>query len=164
MSYCRWSSDDFSCDLYCYEDVSGGWTTHVAGNRVVGNIPHIDWPMTSSEDFARQYKAQMDFLKTAERKPIGLAYDGQTFNDETLEDFRARIVMLREAGYSCPEYVLKRIDEEIASITYDVIRTDDHGNTFVVQQNLARADADKLCAEMIAKGHKQTYEVKEHDL
>ena len=39
MSYCRWSSDNWKCDLYCYEDVSGGITTHVAGNRIVGDIP-----------------------------------------------------------------------------------------------------------------------------
>lgn len=29
MSYCRWSSDNFKCDVYVYADVSGGWTTHV---------------------------------------------------------------------------------------------------------------------------------------
>ena len=27
MSYCRWSHND--SDLYCYDDSSGGWTTHV---------------------------------------------------------------------------------------------------------------------------------------
>ncbi len=34
MSYCRWSSDNTNCDLYCYEDCSGGFTTHVAGFRL----------------------------------------------------------------------------------------------------------------------------------
>lgn len=34
MSYCRWSSDFFQCDVYVYEDVAGGWTTHVAGRRL----------------------------------------------------------------------------------------------------------------------------------
>lgn len=33
MSYCRWSSMNWMCDVYVYEDVSGGWTTHVAGNK-----------------------------------------------------------------------------------------------------------------------------------
>lgn len=33
MSYCRWSSDNGRCDVYVYEDVSGGWTTHVAKYR-----------------------------------------------------------------------------------------------------------------------------------
>jgi hypothetical protein len=39
MSYCRWSSNDFQCDVYVYEDVAGGWTTHVACNRVVYSEP-----------------------------------------------------------------------------------------------------------------------------
>src|SRR5690606_10625668 len=54
MSYCRFSSDDWLCDVYVYEDVRGGWTTHVAGARHVldrSNLPeitvevgHPDWP------------------------------------------------------------------------------------------------------------------------
>lgn len=33
MSYCRWSSDNWNCDVYVYESVYGGWQTHVAGRR-----------------------------------------------------------------------------------------------------------------------------------
>lgn len=41
MSYCRWSSMNWGCDVYVYEDCDvyvyedcdGGWTTHVAGRR-----------------------------------------------------------------------------------------------------------------------------------
>ena len=39
MSYCRFSSEDFSSDVYCYADCSGGFTTHVASNRIIGDIP-----------------------------------------------------------------------------------------------------------------------------
>ena len=35
MSYCRFSSDDWQCDVYVYADVAGGWTTHVAAVRFV---------------------------------------------------------------------------------------------------------------------------------
>ncbi len=42
MSYCRWSSMNWMCDVYVYEDCGGGWTTHVAGNRrVIQPIPDI---------------------------------------------------------------------------------------------------------------------------
>jgi hypothetical protein len=43
MSYCRWSSENFKLRplLLFYEDVGGGWTTHVAGNRVLGTIPPV---------------------------------------------------------------------------------------------------------------------------
>lgn len=42
MSYCRWSSMDFKCDLYIYE-AEDGIAIHVASNRVIGDVPAIDW-------------------------------------------------------------------------------------------------------------------------
>lgn len=30
MSYCRFSSEDYQCDVYAYADVAGGYTIHVA--------------------------------------------------------------------------------------------------------------------------------------
>lgn len=39
MSYCRWSSDHFECDVYVYADVNGGWTTHVAQRRLKHRVP-----------------------------------------------------------------------------------------------------------------------------
>ena len=39
MSYCRFSSDDYGCDAYVYEDVSGGFTIHLAGRRYLGDVP-----------------------------------------------------------------------------------------------------------------------------
>ena len=42
MSYCRWSSMNWMCDVYVYEDCAGGWTTHVAGRRrMIPPIPDI---------------------------------------------------------------------------------------------------------------------------
>ena len=42
MSYCRFSSDNWRCDVYVYERSGGGWATHVAGNRhIVPPIPDI---------------------------------------------------------------------------------------------------------------------------
>jgi hypothetical protein len=38
-----------------------------------------------------------------------------------------------------------------------VRRLDDNGNTFVVREGLARAEAERLAAEFEARGHKQTY-------
>lgn len=83
MSYCRWSTDDFTCDLYCYES-SEGYVTHVAS-----------------------YK---DSREKDSREPIGLAYDGQSFLDETPEDFLATLTMLKEAGYTFP---FERIRERL---------------------------------------------------
>lgn len=127
MSYCRWSSDDFSCDLYCYEDASGGWTTHVASNKPVGEIPKVDHLFDemcalSDDDVIAQkakelvaaMKARDAWFETCERRAIGLPYDGQSFNDPTLEDFKERLIHLRAAGYRFPDDVLADVDEEIA--------------------------------------------------
>ncbi len=60
MSYCRWSSDDGQCDVYVYEDVAGGWTTHVASRRIKHIPPdHVrklcrSWPF--ADDPAAEYE------------------------------------------------------------------------------------------------------------
>ena len=112
MSYCRFSTDDFRCDLYCYEDELGGWTTHVAAVRTEGEIPRVSWS-DGAEVMLVQYQAQMAFLETAERLPIGLPSDGMTFSDDTLEEFRERLAGLKAAGYRFPEEVFQEVDEEI---------------------------------------------------
>lgn len=122
MSYCRWSSDDFRCDIYCYEDVSGGFTTHVAGNRVRGEIPRERFDLLMKPDrtegelqeFMASHKAQMDYLETAERESIGLPYDGQSFNDPDLKSFLKRLLHLRATGYNFPDHVLENVREELA--------------------------------------------------
>jgi len=106
MSYCRWSTDNFRCDLYCYEDVSGGWTTHVAGRRRTPEYTDFDSKLTSNSNEYAEWGAK-SFA------PIGLLCDGQTFNDLTLEDFLARVTSLRGMGYIVPDSVFKHIKEEI---------------------------------------------------
>ena len=120
MSYCRHSSDDWACDLYCYEDVGGFWATHVASNRIVGDIPKVNWDLLDKEDdsdygdrWYETYRTQMDYIKTAKREKIGLAHDGATFSDPTLKDFLNRLVMLREVGYNFPDSVLEWVREEL---------------------------------------------------
>lgn len=116
MSYCRWSSDNWRCDLYCYGDVSGGITTHVASNRVVGDIPEAPLSLImegKNEEFLEAHKKQMAFLGNAKRKPIGLPFDGETFNDPDCASFFVRLMELREAGYNFPVYVLEEVREEM---------------------------------------------------
>jgi hypothetical protein len=38
-----------------------------------------------------------------------------------------------------------------------VWRMDDNGNTFLVRENLNHADVERMVADFIARGHKQTY-------
>lgn len=115
MSYCRWSSDNFKCDLYCYEDANGGWTTHVASNRLVVEPPEeLDIGLVATPEWLESHNKRSEFVLTSERRKIGLPHDGETFNDPTLGDFKARLLELRKVGYSFPDYVLEEVDQEIA--------------------------------------------------
>ena len=72
MSCCRWSSDNWKCDLYCHRS-SDGYITHVAGNRVKGDVPVVPAVYAvSSEEFSKADRAQMDVLKNADRIAIDL--------------------------------------------------------------------------------------------
>lgn len=108
MSLCRWSTDDFSCDLYIYYDYTGGITTHVAGNRPVGEIPKTPDFMTSDpEVWLKAHKKQMEFLEHCEQEPIDLPYAGETFNDPDEESLVERLKELKEIGYRFPLELLE---------------------------------------------------------
>lgn len=125
MSYCRWSSDDWRCDIYAYESVGDYWVIHVAGNRVVGDIPRSPVrPEPDANDETKQewlnaycvaHKAQMAFLSNCQREDINLPFAGESFDCSTLQDFKEKMLMLRGIGYNFPDHVLETIDEEITA-------------------------------------------------
>ena len=114
MSYCRWSSMGFMCDVYVYENVAGCWTTHVAGNRITKPAPELD---TSSVELFRITRArQAEHLATAKRAPIGLPHDGETFHDETPGDCAKRLRELMALGYIVPQYAIDALEAEQAEM------------------------------------------------
>lgn len=118
MSYCRWSSDDYQCDLYIYEDVYGCWTTHIACKRRVFKEPiPAPVPMTRENQEAwRDRQALVNrMVDEADLVDIGLPLDGKSFNDPTLEDLRYRVKSLIDMGYRVPGKVLERIEQEIGN-------------------------------------------------
>ena len=115
MSYCRWSSSDWKCDVYCYEDVNGGYTTHVAGSRITSHVTPCDY--STPEAMFATHTQQMKDLESATREKIGLSRDGETFNDGTLEEFRDRLKSLKDEGYTVPDYVFESIEEEMLKPT-----------------------------------------------
>ena len=120
MSYCRWSSNNWDCDLYCYEDCGGGYTTHVGSARKVGETPcpSVDIQLLldgKTDEYWAAYKAQNAWFDAARCVKIGLPQDGQSFNDATLGEFLDRVVWLRDMGYHVPEYVIEDIKAELAT-------------------------------------------------
>lgn len=111
MSYCRWGSDDWKCDLYCYHSTHGDYITHVAGRRHIG-VPENPYKIASKKWWLFHQK-QMDFLKTAELKKIGLPYDGESFSDPDLESFLERVNCLKETGYHLSFFVFESIELDL---------------------------------------------------
>ncbi len=118
MSYCRWSSMNFRCDVYAYASVHGGYMVHIAQYRAKPDVPKVP-PLSkeSLEDgsYMAAQKEQFAFLDSEDsREPIGLPLDGQTFNLPTAVEFKAKMQELRDMGYAFPDGVLEAIDEDIA--------------------------------------------------
>lgn len=115
MSYCRWSCDDFQCDVYVYADVFGGYTTHVSGRRAVFTEPLPD-PVPFDADRIKEWHARhmkvMEMVENSEHQPIGLPHDGESFNDATAGECADRLEQLRALGYNVPQYAIDALREE----------------------------------------------------
>jgi len=117
VSYCRFSSDNWKSDVYCYKDVYGGYVTQVAGRRYTVDFPPMPDSGAPGEEWMRGYRAHLDAVAAAELRPIGLACDGQAFLDATLDDLLTRLLDLQRMGYHVPESALKEIRAEIGGET-----------------------------------------------
>lgn len=120
MSYCRWSSDDFQCDVYVYADCRGGWTTHVAGRRRVIDPtalpPRVSWTDDPTAYWQR-YNAVNALVDAAPLVDIELPHDGETFNDDTPGACADRLEALRALGYVVPQYAIDELRAEQAEMT-----------------------------------------------
>lgn len=112
MSVCRWSSDDFRCDLYVYS-AEEGYACHVAtmrhdweppegGDRALlalaGKIP--------SEEWMDRYRHYHDALDAAPMVPVESPYAGCWWEGLEEEDLWPLIVALSESGCHVPESLL----------------------------------------------------------
>lgn len=153
MSYCRFSSMNWMCDVYVYESCEGGWMTHVADNRrIFPPIPDIN--IMRMPTFGRTHdmetrrfsypsrlhqlagraclsfwafwhrQVHMRSLDLIPSRKIGLAHDGESFSDDGAEECADRLEWLRSEGYNVPQYAI------------DALR-DDH------QQNAAQGGGEK---------------------
>ena len=115
MSYCRWSSDNWRCDLYCYEAVEG-YVIHIAGNRLTNTPPTVPFILhVTLQEFGRAYRHQMRWLhRKAKREPIGRRYAGRSFYGLALAEFLAKLLELRRIGYRFPFSVIEDVSAELA--------------------------------------------------
>ncbi len=149
MSYCRWSSDFAECDVYVYEDVSGGWTTHVAGRRLRQQVPDEirNMPTNTGEELFAQYQAEKVWRESLPcdetpcnytdgkknwkgvcRSPKDSEYiylskisehAGESFNDATPGECADTLEMLRSSSLNVPQYAIDDLRAEQSEIAQD---------------------------------------------
>jgi len=115
MSYCRFSTNDFQCDVYVYEDCVGGWTTHVASNRIVPCKPLppvINFSMDNADEWLVRYQNVQDIIRNSVRESIYNPYAGKFYNDDTPGECADRLEMLRKEGFRVPQSAIDALREE----------------------------------------------------
>lgn len=113
MTYCRFSSDNFKSEIYCYE-AEGGIAIHVATKRLVTCIPPLpNLNETSLTDFCKAREIQKSILHNAEYEKIDLEYNGESFYNLDKQDALDWLEYLRTLGYHVPNFAIECLKEEI---------------------------------------------------
>jgi hypothetical protein len=123
MSYCRWSTDQFRSDVYCYE-AGHGFVIHVAANRLVSDQPRperktdgVSWDDPRWVDLSLEDWNALDaWCKAARREPITLEHAGEELVERTAGECADRLRYLRGLGYCVPQQALEALDEEAAEV------------------------------------------------
>lgn len=112
MSFCRFSSDNWHSDVYVYESVRG-YEIHVAANRITGNIPSLpEMTHENAETWVIAYGKQLEYVRAAERTPIGGPFDGASFTLPGPAECATKLREIVAAGYYVPEYVFEDLEQE----------------------------------------------------
>jgi len=112
MAYCRFSSDNFQCDVYCYYSCDDKYVIHVASVRREGKIIPFPDPFLSEEEWWIQYETHKKSLENCKLVPINLPYSGEDFILDTIEEFEQKLILLKTIGYRIPDYVFEIIKKE----------------------------------------------------
>jgi hypothetical protein len=119
MSYCRWSSDDYSSDVYAFEHVNDGFVIHVASSRYVFKEPLPPAVPLSDQcfyDWMRRHQKVTEMCRTADNVTIGLPHDGETFITDTAGECADQLERLSVIGYNVPQYAIDALRAEAAEV------------------------------------------------
>ena len=119
---CRWSTDDFGCDLYVYEGLFG-WSINVASLRYVFADP-LPAPVALPAGFTdKQFEAWAgrvavvsDIIHRSDLAPIGLSSDGQSLEAATPGQAADVLETLAQEGYRFPRMVVDELRAEQAEM------------------------------------------------
>lgn len=118
MSYCRFSSSNWGCDVYVYECVTGNFVVHVAQNRKsVPPIPQL--PLRLIGRYPRLWRLlnRLHYwsLDAIPMRRIELPHAGETFECDTASSCASLLRSLKSIGYRVPDYAIAALYEEAAA-------------------------------------------------
>lgn len=114
MSYCRFSTDDFQCDVYCFGS-NGGIEIYVASNRYVYKEPlpaPVPFEESTIAEWTTRHNKVIAMVDQADRVDIGGPHDGEHEVFPNYEDAITYLQQLHEDGYNFPLGVIDEIREE----------------------------------------------------
>lgn len=115
MSFCRFSTDDFRCDVYVYRS-HAGYEINVASSRYEFDEP-LPPPVDMHDAAAyldRSIEVQRIVRESSRSVPIGLPFDGRSFGVSTAAECVTELERLRDEGYRVPERAIAAIRNEAA--------------------------------------------------
>lgn len=117
MSYCRFSSDNFRCDVYAYQSTHDDYVLHVASHRREADTPIPEMPPNWWELPAEEMQAAMgrqdDWLEHAPLVPINHPDAGESYRFASAEELYEKLLDLRSAGLRVPDFALEAVKEDM---------------------------------------------------
>lgn len=112
MSYCRWSTNSFRCDVYVYA-AQDNWVIHVAGNKLVFPEDLPDEPSLEDIDgWLEHFRLVQQLIDKVQRVPLNLGHDGETFELGSPGECADTLAMLADCGYRVPVGVIAELRQE----------------------------------------------------
>ncbi len=114
MSYCRFSSDDFQCDVYVYES-DMGYEVHVANYKTNFHEPTpapIKLTPENILEYVDRVNKVLEMLEKADKQPIGLPHDGESYCFDTALQAANCLIQLKVVGYRVPQCAIDSLLEE----------------------------------------------------
>lgn len=114
MAYCRWSSDDFKCDIYCYKSVShGDYEIHISDRktRILEKLPPR--PVTDHElDWYYWEKEAEKVIEDSDLETLRLPFNGKSIYFDHPLTTAFFLKNLKNWGYHVPDYAIDRLMHE----------------------------------------------------
>lgn len=108
MSYCRWSTDDYQCDLYVYDHYDGYISINVAGRRRVPSKP-LPPKIPLTKDNVDAYLARDKYIREncypedCEWVNVPEKWAGKSFCIYDHEEAAQLVMQMMQDGVVCPK-------------------------------------------------------------